>query len=255
MKLIIDTSARTLTTVDGDFRKTEPLYSREAFDALSLEWVRVGWSLKYYHNFGWFGCPVLQLPEDLVRMQEVIYRLRPDVIVETGVFKGGSLTFYASLFQALGNGRVIGVDIEIAPQVRQAIQSHFLAPRITLLEGNSASDEVVSRVKSLIRPEEKVFVILDSNHSKAHVRAELDAYSRFVTPGSYILAADGIMRDLTDVPGGEREWACDNPLEAAKEFAAAHPEFERADPEWPFRWGELRENVTYCPGGWLKRLR
>src|SRR5690242_12944390 len=111
MKLIIDTTAQTLTTVEEGTEKIRPLYGKEAWEALSLEWVRVGWSLRAYFNFSWFGRPILQLPEDLVRLQEVIYRLQPDVILETGVYRGGSMMFHASLCQALGKGRVIGIDV------------------------------------------------------------------------------------------------------------------------------------------------
>src|SRR5580658_8206528 len=101
MKLVIDTTQATLTRVEGATETALPLYSKEAFEALSLEWVRVGWSLKYYHNFTWFGLPILQLPEDVIRLQEVIYQVRPQAIVETGVFRGGSLLFHASLLKAL----------------------------------------------------------------------------------------------------------------------------------------------------------
>jgi len=124
MKLIIDTAARTLTTADGASERTQPLYSKEAWEAISLQWVRVGWSLGAYYNFSWFGRPILQLPEDLVRLQEVVYSLQPDVIVETGVYRGGSMMFHASLCQALGKGRVIGIDQRIPPADREAIERH-----------------------------------------------------------------------------------------------------------------------------------
>lgn len=248
MKIIIDTAARSLTTVDGQAEQTCDLYSREAFETVSLEWVRVGWSLGYYHTFTWMGHPVLQLPEDLIRLQEAIYRVRPDVIVETGVFRGGSLMFHATLCQALGKGRVIGIDIQIDGGVREAITQHVLARHITLVEGDSTSREVVGAVASMIRPAESVLVILDSCHSKDHVRRELECYSRFVTPGSYIIAADGVMRDLADVPGGQLEWVSDNPLAAADDFAAQHPEFRRESPP------PLSAKVTYWPGAWLERV-
>src|ERR1700688_5318192 len=135
MKIVIDTTAQTLTLADGAAENTVGLFTKEAFEALSLEWVRVGWSLEYYHTFTWFGLPVLQLPEDLLRLQEVIYAVRPAVIVETGVFKGGSVLFHASLLAAIGEGRVIGIDREIQPHVREALCSHPLASRISLLEG------------------------------------------------------------------------------------------------------------------------
>src|ERR1700674_5816373 len=230
MKLISDTAARTLTTVEGASERTRPLYSKEAWEAISLQWVRVGWSLASYYNFSWFGRPILQLPEDLVRLQEVIYSLHPDVIVETGVYRGGSMVFHASLCQALGKGRVIGIDQHIASADREAIERHPLAARLPLIEGNSIAAEVVDQVAAHIRTGETVLVILDSCHERAHVRQELELYSRFVTPGSYIIAADGIMRDLADVPGGSPEWVIDNPAAAARDFATGHPEFQEGQP-------------------------
>jgi cephalosporin hydroxylase len=254
VKIIIDTAARNLTTVDGELERTFNLYSRDAFEAISREWIRVGWSLRYYQNFSWFGHAVLQMPEDLVRLQEVVYRVRPDVIIETGVFGGGSLMFHATLCQALGKGRVIGIDLHIDAGRRDAIARHLLASRITLVEGDSTSSEVLGQVAPMIRPGESVMVILDSGHTKEHVTRELECYSRFVTPGSYIIATDGIMRDLADVPGGQPEWLSDNPLAAASEFAARHPEFRQKQPAWLFHEGELTDNVTYWPGAWLERL-
>ena len=255
VKIIIDTAARNLTTVDGGSERTFNLYSKAAFEAISREWIRVGWSLRYYNNFSWFGHAVLQLPEDLVRLQEVVYRVRPDVIIETGVFGGGSLMFHATLCQALGKGRVIGIDKCIGADQREAIRRHLLGSRISLVEGDSVSPEVLGRVSEMIGPQESVLVILDSGHTKDHVGRELECYSRFVTPGSYIIATDGIMRELADVPGGQPAWTFDNPLAAANEFAARHPEFRQQQPAWSSHEGELTENVTYWPGAWLERLQ
>ena len=142
------------------------------------------------------GRPVIQLPEDMLRIQEVIHVVRPDVIVETGVAHGGSLVFYASLLKAMDKGRVIGIDVEIRPHNRRAIEAHPLAERIALVEGSSIDPAVVDRVAGMIAPNEAVLVLLDSCHTKAHVAAELEAYGRLVTPGSYIVATDGIMHDL-----------------------------------------------------------
>jgi cephalosporin hydroxylase len=254
VKIIIDTAAGSLTTVDGESERSLNLYSQAAFEAISLQWVRVGWSLRYYNNFSWFGRPVLQMPEDLIRLQEVIYRVRPDVIIETGVLQGGSLMFHATLCQALGKGRVIGIDLYIEDKVREAIGKHTLAPHISLVDGDSTAPEVISRVAGMIRTGESVLVILDSGHTKDHVARELECYSRFVTPGSYIIATDGVMRNLADVPGGRPEWVADNPGAAADEFAARHPEFRQQQPAWLFHEGELTANVTYWPGAWLQRL-
>lgn len=253
MNLTINNDDRVLTIEHADGRREVPLYSREAFEAISREWVRIGWSLRYYHTFSWFGRPILQLPEDLVRLQEVVYHVRPDVIVETGVFDGGSLLFHASLCEAMGKGRVIGMDVEIRAGVREALASHPLAHRVTLIEGDSVSPAIVSQVRGMIAAGESALVILDSNHTKAHVAAELEAYAPLVNQGSCIVAADGIMRDLHDVPSGEAEWAHDHPAEAAREFLARHPEFEMRQPEWKVNTSPLTQNVTYWPDGWLWR--
>ena len=254
MQMTLDTEAKTLTLVEGGRSETLPLYSKAAFEAISRQWVRVGWNQKYQYTFSWMGRPVIQLPEDMLRMQEVIYRLQPDVIVETGVAHGGSLVFYASLCKAMGKGRVVGIDIEIRPRNREAIEAHALAGIITLVEGSSTAPEVVQQVHGLVAPGETALVILDSNHTYAHVAAELEAYAALVTPGSYIVATDGIMFDLADVPRGNTDWASDNPRAAARDFAERHPEFAIEQPAWPFCESELTANITHWPGAWLKRL-
>jgi cephalosporin hydroxylase len=253
MKLVIDTESRQIIQeIDGRPRTLE-LYSTEAFELLSRLWLKVGWNQKYTYTFSWQGRPVIQLPEDLIRVQEVVYRLKPDVIIETGVAHGGSLIYYASLCKLLGRGRVIGIDIEIRPHNRRAIEAHELFPFITLIEGSSVAPEVVAQVKALVQPGDRVLVLLDSNHAKAHVRAELEAYHGLVTPGSYIVATDGIMQDLHDVPRGQPEWRWDNPAAAAAEFAGQHPEFALEQPAWSFNESHLAASLTHWPGAWLRR--
>ncbi|MDH3671271.1 MAG: cephalosporin hydroxylase family protein [Gammaproteobacteria bacterium] len=254
MKLIIDTESRTLTREDGDERRVLDLYSTEAFEILSLHWVRVGWNQKSQYTFTWMGRPIIQLPEDMVRAQEVIYRVKPDVIIETGIAHGGTLIFYASLCKAMNKGRVIGIDIEIRPHNRKAIKAHELFPYITMIEGNSIDDAVAKNVKSLIREGEKVMVILDSCHTKDHVSRELELYHDVVTKDSYIVATDGIMRDLYDVPRGKRQWLNDNPIAAATEFASTHLEFILEKPAWPFNESDLTENITHWTDAWLRRV-
>jgi cephalosporin hydroxylase len=253
MRMTIDTSAETLRWEDGQRAEEISLYSRAAWELISREWVRVGWSQKYQYTFSWFGRPVIQLPEDLIRVQEVIYAVKPDVIIETGVAHGGSLIFYSSICEALGRGRIVGIDIEIRPHNRKAIESHELARRIELVEGSSTDPAIVRKVWELVHPGETVLILLDSNHTKAHVAAELDAYHGLVSPGSYIVATDGIMRDLHDVPRGSAEWNWDNPSSAALEFAARHPEFVLVQPDWPFNESELKKNITHWPDAWLRR--
>lgn len=253
MKLILDTDNGTLSVEENEQVQQLPLYSKEAFEAISRQWVRVGWNQKYQYGFSWMGRPIIQLPEDMLRIQEVIFALQPDLIIETGVAHGGSLVFYASLCKAMEKGRIIGIDIEIRPHNRSAIEAHALSDRITLIEGSSTAPEVVEQVHSLVRPGETVLVILDSNHSYQHVMGELTAYAPLVTPGSYIVATDGIMFDLADVPRGDADWRHNNPSRAALDFAASHEEFTIEQPAWPFNESELHSNITHWPHAWLKR--
>jgi cephalosporin hydroxylase len=253
MRLIIDTTAQQLVQEQDGEQQRFDLYSDEAFALLSQQWLKVGWNQKYTYTFTWMGRPIIQLPDDMFRLQEVIYSVKPDVIVETGVAHGGSLIFYASLCKAMERGRVVGIDVEIRPHNRRAIEAHELSPWITLIEGDSIAPATVAQVQGLIRPTDKVLVILDSCHTRAHVRGELEAYHSLVTPGSYIVATDGIMRYLPDAPRGDPSWETDNPATAAVEFAHAHPEFTLAAPPWPFNESTLTENVTHWPSAWLQR--
>lgn len=253
MKLTIDTEQKTLVCETATSREQLPLYSDRAFDLLAEQWVKVGWNQRYPYTFSWFGRPIIQLPEDMVRTQEVIHRVKPDVILETGVAHGGSLIFYASLCKALGRGRVIGIDIEIRPHNRQAIEGHELASLITLIEGSSTAPEVVAKAKSLVRTGESVLVLLDSNHTRQHVLDELEAYHGLVSAGSYIVATDGIMQDLSDVPRGQVGWDLDNPAAAAREFVQRHPEFVLEQPAWPYNESGLSRNITHWPSAWLRR--
>jgi len=175
MKITIDTEQQTLHLDDNGRQQQMALYSKEAFEIITHQWVKTGWNQKYQYTFSWFGRPVIQLPEDMIRMQEVIYRLKPDVILETGIAHGGSLIFYASLCKAMNKGRVIGIDIEIRPHNRTAIEAHELYSYITMIEGSSTAPEIVQKAKDLIKPGETVLVILDSNHCYQHVLDELNA--------------------------------------------------------------------------------
>jgi cephalosporin hydroxylase len=255
LRIFIDTDTNELVAEHAGSRRTLDLYGKEAFELVSDLWLKTSWNQKYSYTFTWMGRPIIQHPEDLVRLQEAICALEPDVIVETGVAHGGSLIFYASLMKAMGKGRcVLGIDIEIRPHNRAAIEAHELAPLIRLIEGDSVARDIVAQVERDIRPDDVVMVILDSNHTRAHVTAELEAYYRLVSPGSYIVATDGIMRDVCDVPRGTPEWRTDNPALAAEDFAARHREFIIETPRWRFNESDLDKNITAWPGAWLKRL-
>lgn len=250
----IDTENGTVTVTSPQGERTLSLSDPEAFKIVSDAWLRAGWDTKYVYTFSWMGRPVIQLPEDMIRIQEVIYSLKPDVIIETGVAHGGSLIFYASLCKAMEKGRIIGIDIEIRPHNRAAIEAHEMFPFITLIEGSSIAPETVEQVKAQVKPGETALVILDSNHSKAHVKAELEAYASLVPVGSYLVATDGIMEQVKGGPRTQEDWDWNNPKQAAIEFAAEHPEFVIEQPAWPFNESGLTENITYWPSAWLKRI-
>ena len=251
MKLTIDTEKRTLSIEDTGQVQTLDLYSPEAFAELSRRWLKVAFSRKYTYTFTWLGRPIIQLPEDVLRLQEVIYRVRPDVIVETGVAHGGSLVLFASLAHLIGNGRVIGVDVEIRPHNRAALEAHPLKPYITLIEGSSTDEATVEQVRALISPGERVMVSLDSNHSYAHVSREIRAYADLVTPGSYLLVQDGITQDVWDLPNGDPSWKHENVVRAINEFVAEHPQFVVEPPPWSFNESPLERGITHYVQGWL----
>jgi len=254
MQLTIDTEKKTLTTHEGEATAELPLYSDKSFELLTNQWLKIGWNQKYSYTFSWMGRPIIQLPEDMIRMQEIIYQIKPDVIIETGIAHGGSLIYYASILNVLNRGRVIGVDIEIRAQNRKAIEEHEMAPLISLIEGSSVDDKVINQISAQLKPHETVLVILDSCHTKQHVLEELEAYCGFVTKGSYVIATDGIMKELHDVPKGEQAWKWDNPSDAAIEFSKRHPEFILENPARPFNESGLQNNITHWPGAWLKKL-
>jgi len=253
MRIIMDTTEKKLIIQNGDEINTYDLYSKKAFELVSDQWLKMGWNEKYLYTFTWMGRPVIQLPDDLLRIQEVIVSVKPDVIIETGVAHGGSLIFYASLCKMMERGRVIGIDIEIRPHNRKAIEAHPLKPYITLIEGSSTDPVIANRVKKMVAPNETVLVILDSCHSKSHVMDELNSYSDLITPGSYIVATDGSMKDLYDVPRGKPEWKWDNPTVAAIEFSHVHKEFILEQPAWQFNESELEQNITHWPRAYLRR--
>ena len=234
---------------------TYPLGSREAFKIISDIWLKSGWEAKYVYSFTWMGRPVIQLPEDMIRIQETIFNIKPDVIIETGIAHGGSLIYYASLCKAMGKGRVIGIDIEIRPHNRKAIEEHFLYESyIQMVEGSSTATTIVNEVRGKLKKHETVLVILDSNHSKQHVLDELIAYAPLVSVGSYIIATDGIMELVQGLDRTETDWGWNNPKAAAIEFVANNPNFIIEEPAFPFNESKINERITYWPCCYIKRI-
>ena len=234
----------TVRTAEGE--REVDIYSPEGFDVLANLWTRSNWQRKLSYEVTWLGIPIIQLPEDILMVQELIWKNRPDVIVESGVAHGGALVLYASLLELLGRGRVIGIDIEIRKYNRLAIESHPASRRISLIEGSSTDPSTAEAVRSRIQPGESVMVMLDSNHTRDHVRAELELYAPLVGPGGYIVVFDEVMPMVADAPNGKPTWDIDNPLEAVRDFLAGHPDFE-------VDRGYERLAATYCRSGFLRR--
>ena len=230
-------------------RRIADLAGDAEFRALSLAWRTMALERKYMNNFSWLGRPLIQLPTDAMALQEVIWAVQPDLVIETGVAHGGSLVLSASMLELIGHGEVIGVDIEIRPHNRRAIEAHPLAQRISLVEGSSIAPEVVARVRARAAGRRKVLVCLDSNHTHAHVLAELNAYADLVSPGSYCIVFDTFVEDMPDdYVWTERPWGKgNNPKTAVHEWLRTHPEFEID------RSIEDRLLLTSAPDGFLRR--
>lgn len=251
--ITIDKDKVTITS-NGEQREYD-IGSQEAFGVLSQLWLRSGWDNKYVYSFTWLGRPIIQLPEDMFRLQEVIFSVQPDVIIETGVAHGGSLIFYASLCKAMGKGRVVGIDIEIRPHNRKAIEAHPLFPLITLIEGSSIDPGIVAQVKEQVQPGETTIVFLDSSHTREHVLSELNLYSPLVSVGSYVVAMDGIMEQVAGAPRTAPDWSWNNPQQAAIQFVEGNPDFIIEEPSFHFNEGTITERITYSPRGFIKRIR
>ncbi|MGA2895716.1 MAG: cephalosporin hydroxylase family protein [Xanthobacteraceae bacterium] len=193
---------------------------------LSRSWIEASAKHRYSYNFTWLGRPVIQYPQDLIALQEIIWRTRPELIIETGVAHGGSLIFSASLLELIGGaGKVIGIDIEIRPHNRKAIEDHPLFRRISLIEGSSIDPEVAADV-SRAATGKRTMVILDSNHTHDHVLGELRAYAPLVSSGCYLIILDTVIEDLPDALFAGRPWKQgDNPKTAVHEFLRGTDEF------------------------------
>jgi cephalosporin hydroxylase len=253
-KLEIDLEQGTVRVEGGDGSACYDIGSPEGFAAISQAWLRSGWDNKYVYSFTWLGRPIIQLPEDVLRIQELVYSIKPDFIIETGVAHGGSLVLYASLCKVMGVGRVLGIDKEIRSHNRAAIERHTLSELITLVEGDSVDPRTIAQVADQARQARNVLVVLDSCHTKEHVLAELNAYAPLVTPGSYVIVMDGIMGQLVGAPRTQEDWAWDNPREAAAEFVKQNPDFQMEEPQFPFNEGNIKDRVTYSPSGFIRRI-
>lgn len=220
----------------------------ESLRRRSIEWISAASRHNYSHHFTWMGLPIIQFPQDVVALQEIIWRVQPDLVIETGVARGGSLLFYASMLRLLGGERIVcGIDIDIRPANRGAIEGHLLADMIRLIDGSSVDASVIARAAALARGRRCVMVVLDSNHTHGHVQQELEAYSPLVTCGSYLVVLDTIIQDLPEGYFGDRPWDVgDNPATAVREFLQRNTRFQ-IDREM-----DDKLLISVAPGGYLR---
>lgn len=221
---------------------------------------------KYSYNFFWQGRPIIQYPQDIVAMQELIWQIKPDLIIETGIAHGGSLIFSASMLTLLDycdaaeqgtpldpsspDRHVLGIDIDIRAHNRAAIESHPMSNRINMIQGSSTDPEIVARVHAFAEKYQRILVCLDSNHTHEHVLAELEAYAPLVSPGSYCVVFDTIIEDLPAEMFPDRPWGPgDNPKTAVHRYLQTHPEFE-IDKQI-----DHKLLISVAPDGYLKRVR
>lgn len=209
---------------------------------------------EYSYNFSWMGRPVIQYPQDMIAMQEIIWDIKPDLIIETGIAHGGSLIYYASLLEMLsvsgfGEGKVLGIDIDIREHNRKEIESHPMYKNIDMIQGSSISKEIIEQVKKLAEGKERILVVLDSNHTHEHALEELIAYAPLVSKGSYCVVFDTLIEDMPADSYPERSWGPgDNPKTAVWEYLKTHPEFEID------KSIQNKLLITVAPDGYLKRI-
>lgn len=227
-----------------------------ALGSASSAWMNLANPLKYSYHFEWLGRPIIQYPQDMIAMQEIIWSVQPDLIIETGIAHGGSLIFSASMLELNAgcggpqDAEVLGLDIDIRPHNREAIEGHPMFRRITMIEGSSIDDAVAAKVHDFARGKKRVLVILDSNHTHVHVRRELELYSSLVKAGSYLIIFDTVIEDMPEDAFPDRHWGKgDNPKTAVWEFLESNDRFEINR--------EIQDKLllTVAPDGYLKCLK
>jgi cephalosporin hydroxylase len=224
--------------------------SNKALKAAADSFNTASNTAQYSYNFSWMGRPIIQYPQDMIAMQELIWDIKPDLIIETGIAHGGSLIFYASLLELIGHGEVLGIDIDIREHNRKEIEQHPMFRRISMLQGSSVSPDTIRQVTEKTAGKQKIMVCLDSNHTHAHVLQELEGYAPLVSKGSYLVVFDTIVEHLPDdyLPG--RAWSKgDNPKTAVREFLKKNSDFV-VDTDI-----DNKILVSVAPGGYLKRIK
>jgi len=224
-----------------------------SFQKLTKSWFKSSEKFQYSYHFSWMGRPIIQYPQDMIALQELIWQIKPDLIIETGIARGGSLIFSASILQLIGKGSVIGIDVDIRKHNRIEIEKHSMFKRIKMIEGSSIDEKIVKKVYQLAKNKKQILVILDSNHSHEHVLQELELYSPLVSKNSYLIVFDTVIEDVS-VPQTKshqkRPWGKgNNPKTAVKFFLKSNKRFI-IDKEI-----ENKLMITVAPSGFLKCVK
>ena len=231
-------------------RNIEGLAGDPDVQALSRIWLREITPHKYAYNFKWMGRPIIQFPQDMMAMQEIVWAVQPDLIIETGIAHGGSILYYASLLELVGHGEVLGIDIDIRTHNRDAILAHPMAKRVRMIEGSSVHPAIVSQVQQHAQGK-RALVVLDSNHTHSHVLAELRAYAPLVCVGGYCVVMDTLVEDMP-----ERFFTDDRPWHVGNNPKTAVAEYLRSDDRFEVDASlEAKLLITVAPGGYLRRVR
>lgn len=221
---------------------------------LTRSWMDTANSGKYSYHFEWLGRPIIQYPQDILAMQQIIWEVKPDLIIETGIAHGGSLIFSASMLELVAactgiEGEVIGIDIDIRPHNRKAIEEHPMYKRISMIQGSSIAPEIIAQVREKAKGKKRILVCLDSNHTHDHVLAELKAYAPLATVGSYCVVMDTVIEDMPEGFFPDRPWGKgNNPKTSVWEYLKSHSEFEID------KTIQNKIMITVAPDGYLKRV-
>ncbi|EGK86123.1 cephalosporin hydroxylase [Microcoleus vaginatus PCC 9802] len=223
--------------------------NKDNLQELTNQWFVESCKHKYSYNFSWMGRPIIQFPQDIMAMQEIIWQVKPDLIVETGIAHGGSLIFYASMLELIGEGQVLGIDVDIRQHNRVEIEQHPMFKRITMIEGSSIDEEIAKQVYDLAKGKSRILLVLDSNHTHDHVLKELELYSPLVTKNSYLVVFDTVVEDMPEDFFPDRPWGKgNNPKTAVWEFLKKNKRF-KVDKDI-----EAKLLISVAPDGYLKCL-
>jgi cephalosporin hydroxylase len=232
-------------------RRVSEYADDKGLQSIAKDWIEESMKKKYVYNFSWLGRPIIQYPQDIIAIQEIIWSVKPNLIVETGIAHGGSIILSASILELMGgDGKVVGIDIDIRKHNREEIEKHPLSKRIHMIEGSSTDSKTAEEVYRMAKGKEIVLVILDSNHTHEHVKKEIELYHSLVTKGSYLMVFDTVVEDLPKDYFEDRPWNVgNNPKTAVHEFLRNNKDFEID------KAIQNKLIITAAPDGYLKRVK